>query len=250
MTQTQPHSPESAGKARDALISRLRALQQFTTARGCTEAEAAAAMAKVAELMAAHAISQTDVDLRRDAAACLQDEFIHLEGSRADWADVLMPMAKAYGTRVWRETRICDPLDLGHPMRVTVYKFFGLPQDVTACMAILAIIANSVEHESTQFRGKGRDARSSFRAGMVQTLVARLRAMERPIVESTGRGLIVLKDQLVTEEFAKLGLDLGPSRRTMRAAPGNGAAFAAGQSAGSRVNLGQGAMYGARQIAR
>ena len=46
---------------RNPVIRKIKALQQKTVARGATEHEATAALAKVADLMAAHGVSATDI---------------------------------------------------------------------------------------------------------------------------------------------------------------------------------------------
>lgn len=48
---------------RETLKRRLKALRELTVGRGCTEAEAMAAAAKLAELMREHGISQDDLDM-------------------------------------------------------------------------------------------------------------------------------------------------------------------------------------------
>ena len=58
---------------RDRLRSRIAALAAKTIANGCTEAEALAAAAKVAELLDRHALSMSDVEIR--ASPCVEAAF-------------------------------------------------------------------------------------------------------------------------------------------------------------------------------
>lgn len=223
---------------RAALVKRIRALSRFTEANGCTETEAQAALAKVQELISAHNIRQDELSIREEGLHCTQDEFTELNSSVGDWMDCGLPIAALYNTKVWVAQRIeDDPLGLGlGSMRVAHMRFFGFAADVAASVATAAIICNAVNAESSRFKGH----RPSFRAGMIARLCQRLRDMKPKAAQSTGRGLIVLKDQLVTEQFAKLNLHLRNVRAT-RTTAHNSAAYAAGQAAGNGVNLGRAA---------
>ena len=68
-------------------------------------------------------------------------------------------------------------------------------------------------------------------------------ALARKAAQPTGRGLMVVKDQLVAQEWAKQGIRLSPGRAAGFAV--NPAAHAMGRAAGDRVDLGaQGRMGG------
>lgn len=85
---------------------------------------------------------------------------------------------------------------------------------------------------------------------MARRLAERLREMklaqERTDIETTGRDLVVVKNQIVTEEFAKLGLDLsyGKSKRNRSV---DARAYSAGQTAGNKVALNPGVGQNADQ---
>jgi hypothetical protein len=231
---------------REALVARIRKLSRFTTAAGCSEHEAQAALAKVRELIAAHNVTQSELEVRFEAARCITDEFIELNATLGDWTSCTVDIAKLYHTRVWASRGTEDPLGIGLVQPVTKVRFFGLMADVAACVATSGIVCASVNSEASKFKGH----RISFRLGMIARLSERLRAMqieERQAPVASGTALIVLKDQLVTEEYAKLNLRLSRGRAAKQSAT-NSAAYHAGSAAGSRVDLGGAKVAQTRQI--
>lgn len=226
---------------RDSIIEKLRKLAAFTTANGCTEAEAQLAAAKIAALMAEHNIDQSEFTIRRDAKHCITDAYIEIDSKLGDWTDCCVAIGKLFTTRVWWAAEYEDILGLGIPTSIIKMNYFGLPADVAASIAMSQVICIAVNTESAAWlkqrhKGEKRDGRS-FRYGMCQRFNERLRAMivQAP-APATGTSLIVLKSQLVTEEFAKLNLNLGHGRgRSVKLDPG---AVAAGRSAADRVDLG------------
>jgi hypothetical protein len=232
-----------------AIIAKIRKLSGITTDRGASEAEANYAAQRVAALVAEHDVSATELSVRADASACITDEFTELNAAD-DWLPCATLIARVYGCRVWMCTEMDDPFDLGLPMRVRRIRYFGCPVDVAACVATTAIIYTGLQTESAAFKGD----RASFRLGMSHRLQARLgelwdRKRREYAGAPTGSALIVLKDQLVTEEYAKLNMRLSSHRTAGRGRPVNSAAFAAGQAAGARAQIDpSAALYGARGI--
>jgi hypothetical protein len=153
--------------------------------------------------------------------------------------------------------------------------FFGTPTDVEAARhlwnVIVAAEATEVEaykrspgyvnfyHTLLEVRGNRRSLLSSFLYGMSDRLNQRLRLLakeNRQNVEKeeevrrqkeavpTGTSLIVLKKQLVEQEWKKTGIKLHSGSS---AGATNGDAYRAGAAAGGRVNLGrQTALIGSR----
>ena len=83
----------------------------------------------------------------------------------------------------------------------------------------------------------------AFMAGMASRLAERITAMKPPV--PTGKGLMVIKNQLIEREFDKLGLNLG------RAPKGNfsAAAYAQGKASAEGVALGGAKALGPRPLA-
>lgn len=227
---------------RDATIARIRKLSKMTTANGCSEQEALFAAKRVADLIAEFQVDQTELRVREDARGCIRDEFI-IYNRREEWTRVVGAIATLFSTRGWREFREDDPfgMDLCPQPSIAVH-FYGYPEDVAASCALIAICYTAIQSESLTWhkaqRKKTEKSRRSFETGMASRLAERIREM-KPRHEAKGTDLIVLKGQLVDDEFANYcrdnNLRLVASRRSSAADP---RAMAAGYSAGNKVDLG------------
>lgn len=214
---------------RDALAARVRKLQKMTTENGCSETEASFAASRIAAIMAEHALTQDELSLKEDAAHCTQDEFIFWGKDFGDWRGLQGSIARLFGTKTWAGlSREEDELGLGFTTRVKPFIFFGLANDVTACIATMSICFSAVATTAEREKRK----RADFAAGMIARLAQRVDELQPKV--QTGTALIVLKDQLVNEAFAQLGLKL---RYTSNARAIDPAAFARGFAAGAHVNI-------------
>ena len=227
-----------SGAATAALLARIQALQAKTTDRGCTEQEALAAAAKVAELLDRHGLLLSDVELQ--AQPCERAELV-TGRSRIGPYDECGPAVAAYfDCRFWFET------DADGRLR---HVFFGLPGDVQAGIYLMHLIAHAFETEANRYRagpeytrgrgGRRRALHTSFMLGLSQGVQARLRAMQAErdmaVQATSGRSLVLAKAGVVEAEMAKLGLrfrNRNPAER--RVDPG---AYGAGHDAGQRFEV-------------
>ncbi|HEY4167675.1 MAG TPA: DUF2786 domain-containing protein [Reyranella sp.] len=221
----------------DKLRARIQGLRAKTVANGCTEGEALAAAAKVAELLDRYELSLSDVEIR--AAACERRVYETRNRKRIPIDDCIGAIADFCGCRIWREK------DAAGEVR---YVFFGLPADIEAAHALTELVDTAVRTELgryktsadyRQFRHQERHlANASFALGMVGSIADKLAAMkvERDEVKnSTGRGLVVLKTAVVDTELEKLDLQLRTVERPRRMiAP---EAYDAGDAAGASFTI-------------
>ena len=208
-----------------------------TVANGCTEGEALAAAAKVAELLDRYDLSLSDVQIR--AAACERRAYETRNRKRIPLDDCIGAIADFCDCRVWREK------DAAGEVR---YVFFGLPADIEAAHTLTELVDTAVRTELgryktsaeyRQFRHQERHlANASFALGMVGSIAGKLEAMkaERDEVKnSTGRGVVVLKTAVVDTELEKLDLGLRTVERPRRMiAP---EAYDAGDAAGASFTI-------------
>jgi hypothetical protein len=233
---------------RGAIIARIRKLAQVTLDRGASEAEAAFAAKRLAVLMAEYEVKQDELSLRRDAAGCVKDEYQIIARS-ANWSACLWEVAKMFKVKSWRENGFDDPLDLGISEPVVKFHLYGFPQDVEAVstlMRIIHIAALAKIAKYTKETKRGRHV-ASFELGFASRIKALCNEIiaEREALRATGTALLVLKDQLVTSEFTAYCREHNLRFRNTRSSTvTNGAAYAAGQAAGSRVNLRQSQQVG------
>lgn len=234
---------------RDSIISKIRKLQAFSTANGCTESEASLAAAKIAELMREHNVAMTELSVRADSAGCIKDAYSEINNQFGDWQYCVRAIGFAFSCKAYISTTTGDPLGLGMEMKMCQAEYFGFPADVCGAVALTAIVACALVTESDIYlkkHGGGKSAGTSFRRAMASRLQERIRAL-KIVPVSTGTALVVLKDQLVKAEFAKLGIRLTtvPSSSYKH----NEHASASGRAAGDRVNIGQQSVANQRRLA-
>jgi hypothetical protein len=221
-------------KEREAIIERLRKLSKLTVENGCTESEALNAATRLAALMREHNVKATELSVRADAQRCIMDMFLDLGANGHEYANVTASISRLFQTRCWRSRATEDVLEMGFMQEVNYIKYYGTEADVVASMSLLTICYTAIATELEHAKIKRVRSRSSFRMGMASRLAERIDAMR-----VTGTQLIVLKNQLVNDEFARYcadtGLRLSKGRHT---AASDVAAFRAGEAAANRVNLG------------
>lgn len=227
---------ETIQSPRDKLIERVRKLSRMTAERGASESEAMQAAELVRRLCAEHNIGQDELSIRADAKSCVKDAYVSIRSKQPAWTRVCVGIERLYGTICWYETKQEDLLELGFDVETAYVVYYGFPVDVACSIATLAICAQALEGEIASRKFK-RGERESFELGMCARMNERIREMRgRGLAEAKGQGaLVVLKDQLVREEFGKLGQRL--HRTAARATVRDAAAYAAGQRAGDRVAL-------------
>lgn len=224
---------------RDALIERIRKLQRMTTERGASESEAMTAAAFAARLITEHGVEQSELSLRMDAKSCIKDSLISINAKEACWQKIAVGVERLYGTICWLESKKEDLYELGFETEITSLVFYGFPLDVAASIATTAMISVALDTELASAKRKAKGWKQSFEIGFCERVNERLREMRARASEAfrnASKGaLVVVKEQVVREEFDKLGQKLYRTRpqNTVK----DQAGYAAGQAAGARVGL-------------
>lgn len=230
-------STSEAAARRDALIERIRKLQRMTTERGASEGEALAAAAIAARLIAEHEVGMSELEVRADARNCIRDGYVCFRVAQPAWTRVAISIEKLYHTICWIERKHEDVLGLGFETEVLEIVYYGFPLDVAGSIATLAIVAQALEGELLRLPKRlGTLKRQSFELGFCDRVRERLREMrERSTAAHASGTLVLLKDQLVREEWEKLGMKLlrraAPDREVDREA------YAKGKLSGGAVAL-------------
>ncbi len=232
-------SPSGRREDLGRVIERIRGLRAKTTDQGCSEQEALAAAAKVAEMLERYGLSLSEIEFRRQTCEGLG---IDTGRRRHAHADRCVPaVADFCDCRHWSETSAQGTLR---------FVFFGLPADVEAAHYLYDVVAAAFDTETATFRrgavyrdmvGAGkRAAVASFEIGLAQGIVAKLAKLkaerQAATLRSTGRDLVPIKASILDEEFGKLGLALH-SKRLKRRRKIISAAFEEGHAAGRKFEL-------------
>jgi hypothetical protein len=219
--------------ALDKLRTRIQGLRAKTIDNGCTEGEALAAAAKVAELLDRHDLSLTDVEFQE--ASCERLEYETHRKKRIPLDDCIGAIADFCDCRVWREKNAVGEAR---------YVFFGLRSDIEAAHYLTELVDSAVRSELgrykttadyRRFRHQERHmANASFTLGMVASIASKLAAMKAQrdeVNHRRGRDLVVLKTSAVDNEIEKLGLELRTVPRASRMV--SPVAYDAGDAAGA-----------------
>jgi len=227
--------------SRKRTIERIKALLSKTTANGCSEAEALAAIAKAHELMDAHDVHEADITFGGEQVVQAKGEYTKVNYIPG-WLAV--QVAKYCNCKVWRNKRT-NGQDI---------VFLGLESDALLAQWMLNTLVDYVKRGAKTFIKSveilGLDTRTknlhrkSFERGCISRINERLKELTSEASHATvanGHGaqasLVVVKGALVDKAFADLNLRLTNGRRTRHAA--NGDAFSAGREAGNGATFGR-----------
>ncbi|QYU69490.1 DUF2786 domain-containing protein [Leptolyngbya sp. 15MV] len=220
--------------------ARIRALAARTVERGCSEAEAMAAAAKVGELLEVYGLSMSEVELREEA--CVQRVMVFDDPRRQALGWLFPALLRFTECRGWTVGR-------------AEYVMFGLEPDVQMAEYLMHVIAQALHHEESRFRRMPDYTRAraapqavlrSFRIGFADRIAARLeelgahrRATEqamRPAAKAgAGTSLMVIKERKLDDGVRALGIRLRTvTRSTVVRDKG---AYGRGREAGGRVGL-------------
>ncbi len=218
----------------DRVIQRIQGLRAKTTDRGCSEAEALSAAAKVSELLARHDLTLDEISVR--GSACEGVSVATGRKRRAPVDSCAPAIAGFCDCRVWSEEGADGGLRL---------VFFGLKADVEAARFLHELIDMTFETESESFRcdaiyqslrgGDRRTALNSFQIGLAGGIAGKLgdlKAARQSGARRSGSDLVPVKHAMLDDEIDRLGLNFtsrtARSRRQVRSD-----AYHAGQVAGS-----------------
>jgi Protein of unknown function (DUF2786) len=224
--------------------ARIRALAAKTVDRGCSEAEAMLAAAKVGELLDVYGLSMSEVELREEA--CVQRR-LPLGGPRRVALRWLFPaLLRFCECRGWTDGR-------------EDFVLFGLEPDVQMAEYLLHVIAGALAWEEARFREapayaarrhRAQAVLRSFRLGFAERLSRRLdemaearhaaaaearRAEAAAGAATTSTALVLAKERKLEEGFRGLGVRLRTV--TTSATVRDRHAWGRGAEAGARVGL-------------
>ena len=195
----------------DKVLSRIQALRGKTVEQGCTEAEALLAAGKVAELLDQYGLTLSEIDMKTQSCAGEGVETNRRRRSPLD--ECAGGIASFCDCRSWYEMT---------PEGYIRHIFFGLPADVAGARYLYEKIEEAFETETTAFKrselydahpsAQRRSATTSFQAGLGHGICAKLNRLkaerEAALSVSGGRDLVPLKENVIEDELAALGMRL------------------------------------------
>lgn len=213
---------------REDIVRRIKALQDRTVDRGCSEAEALSAARVAARLLAEHGLSMSDIEIK-ERVDCERGDILTGRKRAHEIQYCMLAIAKFCDCKVWKNS--------GN------YSLYGFPEDVSTAKWLYNLVLMAMNTEIASFKIQthqtGKRESHAFLLGMANRVSQRLNQMKREqeqeTTKTTGRELMVVKSQVVEKQFKTVGITL--SKNYSRTNAGNYGAYNAGQQAGDRVNF-------------
>ena len=223
----------------EKIKTKIRALLNKTVENGCSEAEALSAVAMANRLMMEYNVAQFDLSVKDDTFHQVE---VVVPGAKTHFIhNLTMAISRLTNTKVWF-VRVKSKNGNSH----FKYFFFGMDSDPEMAVIIFnhlkLAIDSAVANYNTRQRGDvhGSTLRASFGHGMTSRIWARIMEIVAEnnaarLEVSNSKALIVVKDQLVTDAFAKKNMKLKTETKKIQA--NNHSAFSAGKAAGNVVDI-------------
>lgn len=237
----------------DTIKAKIAALLGKNVGNGASESEAMAAMRIAQKLMEEHGVTEADILANNDASKDFLREMLNTNRKNLHEVDLycIATIAEFCGIKVWQTKKYSGTIKTGVQIN-----FFGYSVDVETAKYIREVVYRAMEWEWSVYSnsltdvGHKRSIRKDFMIGMANRICSRLRDLKAETRASGGTSLIILKNQLVNEEYLKQ-VNLHLKKAAPKAVSiGNRGAYSAGQNAGNRVSLSRAeTTTGVRQIA-
>ena len=229
---------KTAKQTKQKVAQIVEALLAKTTENGASEAEAMAAAEKARELMDRYQIEAGSAGLEKEGAFKVSVKRGHYK-TLAVKDRIAAAVSQFCDCKCWltKHTDECH--------------FFGLKSDAEFAGWLIQTLDQFIANSTQKFilSQPRMDARPRWESEKAFVLGACVRISERLVQLANerkksrdgtgdGRSLVVVKDAIVTREFAKLDLKLRSSGRSKTRAV-DGGAFNAGRAAGDKASFGR-----------
>ncbi len=195
----------------ERVLGRIQALRSKTVDQGCTEEEALAAAAKVAELLDRYGLSLSEIDFKEQRCS---GEGVETDRRRHGPIDECAGTVAVFcDCRTWYEMT---------PAGTLRHIFFGLPADVAGARCLYVKVEEAFGTETRAFKrsalyddhhtSQRRSATTSFQAGLGHGICAKFDKLKADrttaSLKTSGRDLVPIKRDLIEDELSDLGLNL------------------------------------------
>lgn len=198
----------------ERVIAKLQKLKEMTVANGASEQEAITAAKAMRELMDQHNLTLTDIEIKQEEV--IEETFDRESVYEIDGTDHCIQGLERYcGVKIWFTKRYEADFLTGHTTKVRLLSIFGRKPDTQMAHYLYEVIGEAIKQESKFLKGV---QRTLFETGMAtrvnERLIAMVEALEPVAKTASGSALVVVKNALVEEAFAKRGLKLKMNKYT------------------------------------
>ena len=235
------------------IIEKIKKLQQKTIDNGCTENEVMISANIVNKLMQEHRIKEEQINFDKDDLMTMDYEF----GSKKHpCVYAHHGIEKLCGVKLYTKHEIKTDESYNY-IRIKTLKINGFEADVEQAKYLVHIVKLAIDNEIAKFK-KGTLYKKSprkislvngFAIAMSSQIGDRLEKMAKDnawqthkdnqsnnTVQSTGKDLVVVKEQMIANYLAEKGVRL----RSSSSRYSNGLGMGAGRNAGNNVSLNKG----------
>lgn len=227
---------------RELLLGKIRGLLTKTTANGCTEAEAMAALDKARAMMDAYEVTEADLRLTKEEAAIIKNAT-----SPNDKHGIRRSLSYRVAAFCDCEVWLNSSNKTARRRRFDALVFCGLPSDVEFADWLLDHLHQFVQGElvnhlvgDVSTPKQRRMKINGFVQGCTQRINWRLRELmdrSKKIATSNSTALVVIKSHAVAEKLTSAGIKIRISRICGRQF--DDGSYAAGHAAGDRASFGR-----------
>lgn len=226
---------------REKLLERLKAILNRTTENGCTEAEAAQAMAMAQKLMIEHNLDMAELH----AATGTQEEYTEEDAGFAvsRWSlerELAAGICKKFFlVECYKRIRVSE--ETGYKRRVNMI-FFGTKENIDAARFVFTSLIEAFDRLWHEYRkskpGVPVRDRRMFVAGVASGFRRKLESERKSVNASrTGTEIVITgRERALQENFAKAHPDM-PGPQPMSPLNGSESSFQDGFKEGMRLNL-------------
>jgi hypothetical protein len=196
------------------------------------EAEASSAVAKAHDLLKQYNLDIKDIEVEDSEVV---DEVYMESGRTQSWKVALMiNIADANYSLMYDKPKV---VGRGQRLKTTsTFRFVGKPQNVAVCMMMADYLLQAIDRLAKGQAGNGRSEIESYKAGVADNLIARLKEMKKKDIIIPDSRALVVQEKAVVDKFVADNLKLKSSPLSSSAKK-NWSAYAQGRADGNRIPL-------------
>lgn len=214
------------------LIHKIKSLLAKTVEQGCSEDEAMLAMSKAHELLEKYQLDLSDLDIREEGTEHITTKLTQIMN------DLAVRVGQYCEVKVWKHS----------DKKANSLHFVGITTDAQFAEWLILALADYVSKQQLNFMFNAEGGfttaleDASFTQGCVHRINERLKAevqkreLNRQFMNSNGRDLVPLKNQMIQEKLKSMGIVLHSTKKKQRTYVDPNA-YHAGMKAGDGVGF-------------
>jgi hypothetical protein len=216
----------------EKIKDKIVALLKKTKENGASEFEANSAMDHAQKMMKEYGITMDDI--KKNSAISKEFNKVHVNAD----SSYMHPVDSLVSLAITEYTDTMAWIDKAEKSKSKVI-FFGYSVDVELAIYIREVCKSAMDFEWNMYKaklsvGNRADQRKSFMAGMGIRLAQRLRKLKENDTKTTGTDLVVLKTEMVRNEFQNMNMKMQKGKSYSYDANN---AFSAGAQAAENVQF-------------